>query len=560
MLERSSWDGHWRELSDNLLPRRGRFFEKDVNKGSKKNDRIINNTGTRALNVLVSGLSSGVTSPARKWFGLTPPDPEMREFGPVKEWLELVERAMYDVFRASNLYQVLPTSYEEVGAFGTAIITQQRDFRTVNRFGSFTIGEYCLAQDAEGKVRTIYRDVPMTVKQMVDKFGNKQASPSTRWNNFSPEVKNLYDRGDYDVWLPTVHCLTENDNFVPGSQLAREFQYEQFIYEANRQNGTPLHVGGFKRFPAHALRWHVSPTEVYGRSPGMDALGDIKQLQDMERKGGLALSKHVNPPMVASTAMKSERLSTLPGDVTFADGTGAQEGFRPAYQTQPQLGQFEKKLEAVEQRIRGAFYSDLFLSITERPGVQPLNESEIFERKEEKFLGLGPVMERLDDDLLEPIIDGTFTDIVESGMVPEPPEELSGANLKIEYLNIIALAQRSQGLLGLQDTASFVGNLAAAQASSNQEVTAWDKFDIDQSIDEYGERRGVPAGVIRSDEDVQAMRDERRAAAEAQRNAALAQQAAQAAQSLGNVETTERNLASDLIAGAGQGPGAVNVQ
>lgn len=547
--ERSSFESHWRDIADHLLPRRSRFQTSDYNKGSKKNDKIIDSTGTYAANILVSGLMTGITSPARKWFTFVPPDPELREFGPVKEWLDLAERIMYDIFRASNLYQILPSVYEELVAFGTAVLTQTSDFDTVTTFGTYTVGEYWIAQDSKHRVRTIYRKTPMTVDQIVERYGDKLAPPSRRWANISQHVRSLYDSGNYDAPVDTIHVLHENPDYAPGSQLSREFRYEQLVYEDGTNEQKFLRRSGFKRFPAHTIRWHLMPPDVYGRSPGMDALGDIQQLQEQHKRKGQALAKHVNPPMVASPALKQERMTTLPGDVTFAD---LQQGdsFKPAYQTLPQLRDFSLDMEDCRQRIRRAFYSDLFLIITERPGVQPLNESEIFERKEEKLLALGPVLERVDDELLEPLINNTFAQIVENDLLPPPPQELQGVELRVEYLNIIAMAQRAQGLLGLQDTAAFVSQLGQAQAASGQEVTVWDKFDVDQAIDEYSEKRGLPAGVIRSDDEVKARRAARAQAQQQQTALAQADQLAQTAKALGDVDTTQRNLVTDLGAAA----------
>ena len=133
-MERTTFDDHYKDISDYLLPRRGRFVKTDRNKGDKRNDKIIDNEGMMALNTLVAGLMSGVTSPARKWFRFATPDRDMMEFGPVKELLSKVEDMTYEIFAQSNLYQVLPYVYEELGAFGTGAMIQLDDFESVSRF------------------------------------------------------------------------------------------------------------------------------------------------------------------------------------------------------------------------------------------------------------------------------------------------------------------------------------------------------------------------------------------------------------------------------------------
>jgi Bacteriophage head to tail connecting protein len=129
--ERSSWDGHWREISDYLLPRSGRFFTSDRNRGERKHNNIYDSTGTRSLRVLAAGMMAGMTSPARPWFRLTTSDPELDESSAVKSWLADVQRLMLMVFTKSNTYRALHSMYEELGAFGTAASIIVPNFDTV---------------------------------------------------------------------------------------------------------------------------------------------------------------------------------------------------------------------------------------------------------------------------------------------------------------------------------------------------------------------------------------------------------------------------------------------
>jgi len=559
LTERSSFEPHWRDVADMLLPRRGRrLYKGQQGDGGKINQKIIDSTGTHSLNILMSGLMSGVTSPARKWFALATPDREMMEFGPVRDWLTIVEQLMYQVLKAGGLYRMLPNVYEDLGAFGTSCLFHAQDFNTVARFGTFGIGEYCIAQNSRYLVDTVYRELPMTVEQVVHKFGDRNAPPSTRWQNISASTKALYDAGNYDAWVDTVHCYFPNTGAVSGSTKSNELPFSSFVYEGGEHHEAgklPLETKGFRRFPVYVPRWHLLTPDAYGRSPGMDALGDIQQLQDQHKKKGLALAKMVNPPMVADAGMKNTRLSTLPGDVTFAGSTATGEGFRPAYTVQPRLSEFNADIDATQARIRRTMFSDLFLMITERPGVQPLNDSEVFERKEEKLLALGPAMQRLDEDLLGTLINNTFDDIAEAGMLPPPPEELAGIELEVEYLSIIAMAQRAQGLLGMQDTAAFVGQMAGIQQAAGIPVTVVDKFDFEQAVDEYADKRGVPAGIIRADDEVERIQATRAQEAQAQQAAEMAANAGNVASQLGGIESAKGNIAADLFDGAGEGPG-----
>ena len=550
--ERQSWVSHWKELNEYILPRRGRFLgsalktQAQPNRGEKINQKIIDSEATRSLGILVSGLMSGVTSPARKWFQLRTPDREMMEFGPVKEWLTSVEDSMYEIFAESNFYQVLPYVYEEMAVYGTGAMMQFNDYENVVRFQAFSTGEYCIAQDYTYSVNAIYREAQMTVEQVAKMYGLENCSQS---------IRDRYSKADYDGWVEIVHLVEPNGSeggdfwgddlkTMYGSNRAQDKPWRMVCYEKAGNDGKLLSVGGFDNFPIYCPRWHLEIPNVYGRSPGMNALGDIKQLQDQQKKKGQAIAKMVNPPMVADPAMKNQRMTTLPGDVTFAD-TSTAGGFKPAYQVQPRLNEFIMDMEDVRRRIQSAFFADVFLAISNMAGIQPRNEIELTERREEKLLVLGPVLQRLNHDLLDPLIDNMFDRMLAVGMVNQPPPELQGQPLRVEYISMMARAQKSQGILGLQDTAQFVGSLAAI----NPEVV--DKFDFDQSVDEFGELRGVPTGVIRTDEEVAEARQARAQQQQQAMVAERAQQAAAGAKQLGETSTQEGNLLGDMIAGIG---------
>lgn len=545
-LERISFDDHYKDISDYLLPRKGRFLTTDRNKGDKRNSKIIDNEGTMALNTLVAGLMSGVTSPSRKWFRLATPDRDMMEYGPVKDWLNKVESLTYEIFAQSNLYQVLPYVYEELGAFGTGSMIQLDNFDTVSRFQAFTVGEYYIAQDETYKVNTIYRTIAMTVEQLVRMYGVTDENKGTiDWSNISISVKNLWDRGNYDDWIDCVHLIEPNDLADEESHQAKDKKFRSVCYEVGGEDHKLLSQSGFDTFPVYAPRWHLAPPDIYGRSVGMECLGDLKQLQDQQKKKGSAIAKMVNPPMVASPNMKNKRMSTLPGDVTFASQADSSGGFQPAYMVNPNLQDFNIDMQDVRQRIRRAFHSDLFSSFQNMPGIQPRNEMEIAERRAEKMLVLGPVLSRINHDLLDPLVENTFDRIISAEMLPPPPQELQGQSMKVEYISMLHNAQNNQAVLGIQDTASFVGGLA----SLNPDIV--DKFDFDQAVDEFGESRGLPPKVIRPDDEVDAIREQK---AQQQQMAQMQQgatDAAAGAKVLSETSTEEGNMLSDMIAGVG---------
>ena len=268
--ERSSWMSHWQEISDNLLPRSGRFFAEDRNKGGKRHNKIYDNTGTRALRVLAAGMMAGMTSPARPWFRLTTSDPDLDESAAVKAWLAEVTRIMQMVFAKSNTYRALHSMYEELGAFGTASSIVLSNYDTVIHHYPLTAGEFAIATDAEGKVNTLYREFQMTVAQAVGQFGYKSCSGT---------VRNLFDMGRMDQWISVAHAIEPRAERDTTKRDSRNMRWKSVYFEKAGNEDQLLSESGFRDFTALCPRWAATSGDVYGNSPAMEALGDIKQLQ-----------------------------------------------------------------------------------------------------------------------------------------------------------------------------------------------------------------------------------------------------------------------------------------
>ena len=592
--ERNTWDQHWRELSEYILPRTSRFLSsttggaghpggsgggytggpgtrgaassRDDNWGGKKNDKIIDGTAGHAVQTLVAGLMSGVTSPARKWFKLLPPSNKLLSNSDVQRWIADAEEIMFDVFERSNLYQILPLMYEELCVYGTAAVGMFEDYENVVRFEKYSIGEYWINHDYKYHVNAFFRIIWKDVEQMVGEFCMKegQVDPDL-FANLSLPAQSAWNNMQYGRKFECMEVIVsrEDRKFVCGSGLDfGDFPFVHCIYErgssedmkADRQPRY-LHKGGFEYFPILVPRWHMHTPDVYGRSPGMEALGDVKQLQGQQRTKGVALQKMVNPPMAASPSMKQERLSTLPGDVTYlqdvggSPSTGNAPGFRPLYQIEPRLQDFTADMDEVRERIRKHMFSDLFLAIN---SVRRSNvtATEIEARQEERLLLLGPVMLRLDEDLLKPLIDRTFDRLVDVNVLEPAPDELQGADLGVEYLSIIAIAQKQQSLLSIKDVAMFTYEIAAQQIAAGETETAADRFDADQAVKMYGRSRGIDPSIVVSDDDLAEKRERKRQEMQEAQMAQAAMSAPQAARDLGSVATgpaPQDNAAADVV-------------
>jgi hypothetical protein len=502
--DRTSYEPHWKELAQQFRPRSGRFQIGEERKGDKKHQYIVNNTTIRAVNTLSSGLMAGLTSPARPWFRLTTPDPGMAEIETVKQWLHAVEVKLRELFAKSNLYNALPSIYGELGLYATALALVIEDDDEVFRFMPITIGRYWLATNYKSRVDTMYREMSMTVRQLVQQFGI---------DNVAARTKNMYENGNLEAAITVIHCIEPNEDYSDGALGPEGMQFRSSYFEVGGDKDRYLRQSGFRDSPILAPRWDVLAEDVYGSSgPGFDALGDAKQMQFQEKRKAQAIDKHVDPPMTAPTSLRNQRTSLLPGDVTYIDTQQGQNGFVPAYTIKPEIGELREDIRETVERINAAFYVDLFLMLA-MSDRREITAREIDERHEEKLLMLGPVLERLNDELLDPLIDRCFSIIVERSrpfwegridgepLIPPPPEEMQGQNLKVEYISILAQAQKLVGISSVDRLIGFVGQLAAIP----QWADAVYKIDPMQVVDEYADMLGTSPRITRSDDDVDAI-------------------------------------------------------
>jgi hypothetical protein len=553
--ERNTFDAHWRDLSDYILPRRTRFFTQDANKGDKRNQKINDITATLAVRTLRSGMMGGLTSPSRPWFKLSTGDPDQEPFGPVANWLADVTKIMRDIFLKSNLYNILPIAYGDLGTFGTACVHMEEDLNgSVVRFESLPIGSFTVANNKDLVVDKMFREFRMTAKQIVEKFALDKETGKIDWSIPSQSVQDEYKNHRKETWYDIGHLIEPNDKFDPTKLHPKYKRYKSTYYELGTAGSNTntfvsdmftdsyyniLRESGFDFFPALCPRWEITGEDVYGTScPGMIALADVKQLQVGERRGLQALEKLINPPMIAPSNMKNSRNSIIPGDITYSDERDGQKGFRPAHEIRGfDLNALEQKQQAVRQRISRAFFEDLFLMLSQSDRRE-ITAREVDERHEEKLLALGPVLEQLNQDLLDPLIDNTFEIMVKQGLVPDPPEEISGKELRVEYVSIMAQSQKLVGVAGLERFAGMVASLEASDPS----VAA--KVNKEKYLEVYADSTGIPPEIIRTDEEVEAIKQQQAQAQQQQmlmENAQQLSQAALNANELGAGETPEQN-------------------
>lgn len=505
--QRNSWWYHWGLIAKFLLPRRFMWFSGNVPtansmvRGNPINTAILDPTGQRAGYICAAGMMNGLSSPSRPWFkwGIAVPgrDPTEEE----QVWFDAVEERLYSVMAGSNFYDSMAQQKEDLVFFGTGPVIIYEDDQDVIRCYNPGAGEYYLATSSAFRVETMARQFVMTISQIVEMFGLE---------NCPPDVQTLWRTKGASLATERVisHIIEPNfpiDDGLGGElrPVSDDFPWREVYWVWGAGGAQPLSSRGFHEQPHVAPRWSTFGNDAYGRSPGMDVLPDVMQLQQETARKAEAIEKLVRPPVVADAQLKNQPSSTLPGGVTFVASLGSGTGMRAVYQVEPKLAEMMEDLKEIQLRIQQGFFNDIFMMISQATGDETAYE--IAKKYEEKLQVLGPIIERQQNEGHSPAIRRIYRICERKGLIPPLPKSLHGIPLGIEYISIIAVAQKATATAAMERLAQMTGSLAAAPAFSD--VT--DNLDIDEFWDEYRDLLAVNAKVQRSKEAVQALRQQR---------------------------------------------------
>lgn len=549
MSQRGDVDQVVAEIASLTVPARSRFMPHVGSRRRKTiTNRLYDGYGGRASEILTNGMTSGLSSPSRPWFRSKVADPALMKIYAVTQWLAAADRVMYDFMANSNFYGALKTGYGELGLFGTEACFMAEHWKAGLVCHSMTFGEYWISVSDTLVPDTLLRQVPMTTHQLVQQFvASRFDKRDLDWSKVSLPVKNAWDNSNYGTVFDILHLIEPNPAWDPARFDAPGKPVRSAYWEAKCDRLKPLlEVEGQEEQPFWAARWQVTGNDVWGTGPGWNALADLRGLQLQVKRKGDATDLAIKPPMVGPASLK---LKMAPGSYTSAaalDKDAVRAAWQVDYRAIEVVG---RDVQQGHRDIDGYFYVDLFMAISQMDGVQPRNESEIFSRNDEKLTQLGPVIERVNVEKLGVALDRVFGICLRRQLFPEPPEELHGVDLQIEYISILAQAQRAAGLGVIERSIGVIGNMTKAFPD------VADNIDSDGVAIDYLERAGFPAAGMRDPKVRDAIRAQRAkvvAAAQAKDTAPAIRDAAQGAELLSKTDVRGQPLLDTLV---GQGAG-----
>ena len=482
-------------------------------------------------------MQGGLTSPARPWFQLATKHPAGGRSKAAKSWLKVIEDLMYSIFSQSNVYQGLHHVYKEL-PYGTAAVVAEKDYESVIRLRPLTIGEYVLGVGHDLKVDSFGRKFWLPAHAVVKWFGEKNCSERLR------ELAKNHE--DTPVMI---------DHFVEPNEMMREEKpfnagkgFRSVYYEdSGHDSKNFLRESGYGTFPVLAPRWSVVPGAPWGWGPGQTALGIVQIYQQFQKKTIKAFDMSIDPPLVAPPSLETIGVNQLPGGVNYVQDPSGDK-FGPLFSIDFHPERIKAWTDDLQYWIGKSFFNDLFLMFAQEPmRGRDVTAREVVERHEEKMLMIGPVLEQLYSDLLDPLIDTAFNYIMEAGIAPPPPPELEGEELKVEYISVLAQAQRMAGMEKVEQFSGFVGSIAEFQAKAGKDPDVIDNIDFDRAVHIYGDMIGVHPEILRDEKKRDFIRAEKARAMQQQMMMAQAQQAAQVGKDMSAIENKENNAIGALM-------------
>jgi hypothetical protein len=523
---RTSYEEDAKEIARYTMPARSRFLSTLTNKGRQRNSKLNNSKGIDAFRTLQGGMTSGLSSQSRPWFALSIHDQDLLDDPEVKGWLAEVEEELYAFLARTNFYDAVEVGYGELGVFGTEACVMLEDSEQGAVCHPQTFGEYWISLNKYRRPGALYRLCPMTALQIVDTFKDKAPA----------RARASYDRSDYEDQLDIYHAIEENDDFTEG-RLGWEGKPWRSIYWDDTNAKEAIMVGGYEEQPFWAPRWSTTGNDVWGQGPGHDALPDLRELQLQVKRVGELTDHLAFPEKVVSSKVK---LRNQPKSVVTVPASEANisQLVNVPYQIPPMaLTNAEQRVERLEQAIDRLSFAELFMSITNMPGLQPRTVEEIAARNEEKMQLLGPVIERVNNEKLKVALDRAIGLMFRQRRIRPAPEQLrASGEIKIEFVSILTQMQRMVGLGQIERTVQFVGGLAGLYPSARF------KLDPNEIIDEYAKRAGAPPKIVRSTEDAEADAETEAQQAQAAQAAETANKLAAPADALTNAAQLSANL------------------
>ncbi len=503
--ERQNYNVFWQDVAKYIVPRKA-YITRTRTPGAKYDYDIYDTTAMMANIILAAGLHSYLTNPNSKWFSLRVQDEVANKDEDVKLWLSDTEGRIYNTLNASNFNQQIHELYLDLGAFGVACMYEEEDPKNNVRFYTRDIAEIYLCENEREEVDTVYRKFTLTARQAFDKWGEKAGEV----------VKNFYDKKEYDKSVTFIHCVTPRYVRDISKENSRDMPFESTYIEVSKKH--LVNESGYQEFPYFTPRFNKNSGEVWGSSPGMVSYSDIRMLNEMVKVLIRAAQKIVDPPIVLPHDGFILPIKYGPGALNFRTKNTANDKIEPLG-TYANIPVGMEIINDYRNLIKKNYFVDLFLLLAD-PARKDMTATEVMQRVEEKMLILAPVLGRLMNEFLDPLINRTFAILWRTNKISPPPDILQGLPYEIEYISPLARSQKLDQMKSINSFLTLISQMAAVKPD------VLDNVNEDEVVKNIQDLYGVNPKFVRGEDEVKAIREARALQIQQQQQMATLQQGA----------------------------------
>ena len=523
---RGTWETHWQEILDYVMPRKADVITLRTTKGEKRTEVLYDSTAITANNLLAASLQGTLTSPSLAWFSIKLRDEQLNQNREVSLWLEDTAKRMYDTFNETNFNTEVHELYLDLCSIGTgAIFVEEgkRGFDTDGiHFNCLHIAEYYIQENINGKVDTLYRKYKLTARQAVQEFGEENLGEKVLKAAREKPEKNF-------TFIHAVEPTADYERAIGKTATKLPF-HSCHVCEEDKM---VVRTGGYNEFPYLVPRWSKATGEIFGRSPSYNALPDIKTLNKAVEIGLKAWAKAIDPPLLVQDDGVIGRVRMTPAGITVVRNDGAVKPLQIGSNWQIT----DMKENQLRTAIRQAYYSDQ-LQLQEGP---QMTATEVQVRYELMQRLLGPTLGRFQSEFLNPLIERVFGIMFRAGALMTAPDIIRDTTIDVEYVGPLARSQRMEEAVAIERLYQLAMNIAQVDPA------IMDNIDHDNAIRMRAKLLGVPKTVMRGTDQVEEMRA---AQAEAQQQVAMAQQSQAQAQAMNTQADATKKLADPNVQSA----------
>ena len=525
---RQQYESEWSEVRSLIRPY-GKDPTASNTPGDSRVQEVYDSTALQAAVELSAGLHTFVANPIEPWCKFTVADTTYETSEDEKRWLQQAADAVHKVYATDKSYfhTAIHEAFRDLPTFGTGYVSQEWSKKDgCPKFRSHAAAACWIELNWEGEVSTVYREAELTLDQIVEQF-EKEGGLSEEFRKdhaaqpykavcviHAVEPRREYDAKKHDALnMPFSSCWVLPDYDL----VLRESGYREQVY--------------------HPMRWEVLADEIYGRSPAMVVLPDVRVLNAMERTILRAASKVVDPPILAEDDDVMSELDISPGAVNFIENIER----RPIpLETGVNIPLGLELSEQKRNAIRRGLHSD-WLQL-EKKNIE-MTATEVVDRRDEKLRLLAPTLGRLQAETLGPLVMRTLNLLIENGRLPAPPGNLGkSVELTVVYTSPAAQAQlrgKSMILERFVQSVLPIGQL---------KPEALDRINFDNLVKIMGDVQDVPRMAMYSDEELQRQQEARQAKENAAIGASTALDASAALKNISQARETGMDVTSLLPA------------